>query len=140
MKLESTYLSDEELERLIADVEQNELVAAPPDLMEGILSGIETTTILEFRRYCFRVLTSVAAAVAILFLLPGLGKVQFLDMPAGQQIMVWETARPEIKTPAQYATKEEVLDDRGIFTGVFGGTNIFDNDDKLNLFNGRNGE
>ena len=33
------YISDEELERLIAQVEQEELVAAPPDLMEHILEA-----------------------------------------------------------------------------------------------------
>ena len=31
------YISDDELERLIHHVEQEELVAAPPDLMEHIL-------------------------------------------------------------------------------------------------------
>ena len=74
------YMSDEELELLIAHVEQNELVAAPPDMLEGILERVReskidaetvsdvknasdkpdvlqsaksVTNIREFRRYCF---------------------------------------------------------------------------------------
>ena len=128
------YISDEELERLINQVEQEELVAAPPDLLESILNaereishltyceaacvsaeaakripkvGLTTeefakdreispterlaeadtavemaTKVIkanvasarkkEFHAYCFRVITSVAAAVALVFLLPEL--------------------------------------------------------------------
>lgn len=84
------YISDEELERLIFQVEQDELVAAPPDLMESILEAAENSGVQEelstakvvllsaverkkeFRAYCFRVITSVAAAVALVFLLPEL--------------------------------------------------------------------
>ena len=75
------YISDEELERLINQVEQEELVAAPPDLMERILEAERETSPLiyceaarkkEFYAYCFRVITSVAAAVALVFLLPEL--------------------------------------------------------------------
>ena len=114
------YISDEELERLISQVEQEELVAAPPDLLENILNAepelshlmcCEATYVLEeeakqipnacfakgkitevpealtaqstvkrmsaagkkeFYAYCFRVITSVAAAVVLVFLLPEL--------------------------------------------------------------------
>ena len=128
------YISDEELERLINQVEQEELVAAPPDLLENILNAereishltcceaacvsaeaakqitkvgltreefakdreispterlAEADTAVamatkvikvnvasarkkEFYAYCFRVITSVAAAVALVFLLPEL--------------------------------------------------------------------
>lgn len=149
MKLENTYLSDEELEQLIADVEQNELVAAPPDLMENILAETEAmyqsneqaseaesnaqevnrNNVREFRRYCFRVATSAAAAVAIVFTLPAFLNAHVPDAPAGQDIFA----------PAKYATKEEALNDTGILMQIFGGTNIFDNEDKFNIFNGRDG-
>ncbi len=66
------YISDDELERLINQVEQEELVAAPPDLMESILESAGKTKKKEFTGYCFRVITSVAAAVALVFLLPEL--------------------------------------------------------------------
>ena len=75
------YISDDELERLICQIEENELVAAPPDLMDSILEAAElmdkppakVTTVpaasrkKEFSAYCFRVITSVAAAVALVF-------------------------------------------------------------------------
>ena len=35
------YISDDELERLICQIEENELVAAPPDLMDSILEAAE---------------------------------------------------------------------------------------------------
>lgn len=38
------YLSDQELEQLILQVEQNELVAAPPDLVQEILSSLDVST------------------------------------------------------------------------------------------------
>lgn len=114
------YISDEELERLINQVEKEELVAAPPDLLENILNAepefshlmcceaiyvseeeakqipnacfakrkiTEVPEVLtaqstvkrmsaagkkEFYAYCFRVITSVAAAVVLVFLLPEL--------------------------------------------------------------------
>lgn len=66
------YLSDEELERLMNQVEQEELVAAPPDLMERILGAEQAAQKKEFYAYCFRVITSMAAAIALVFLLPEL--------------------------------------------------------------------
>ncbi|MBR5508529.1 MAG: hypothetical protein IKV59_00595 [Lachnospiraceae bacterium] len=71
MKCREDYLSDLELEWLIRDVEQSELVGAPPDLAEQIWYRIKTPDKKrEFRRYCVRVMTSVAAAIAVVFLLP----------------------------------------------------------------------
>lgn len=59
MKLIDTYLSDEELEQLIADIEQKELVVAPPDLMEDILERMEVTlksseAVSEIRRHVMK--------------------------------------------------------------------------------------
>ena len=47
------YISDDELERLIAKVEQEELVAAPPDLTERILEKAAASGKKEFSGYCF---------------------------------------------------------------------------------------
>lgn len=142
MKLENEYLSDEELEQLILDVEQYELVAAPPEILERVLDSIEAVQensnhkveqnrtsdnkVREFRRYCFRVLTSVAAAITIVFLLPELLNTQLPDV----------TTRQEMVAPGKYMTKEEALNDTGILTRTLGGVNIFDNDNELNIFNG----
>ncbi len=77
MTFREEYLSDLELEQLIRDVEQNELVGAPPDLAEQILHRVRMPNKKrEFRRYCIRVMTSVAAAIAVVFLLPEVSDTQ----------------------------------------------------------------
>jgi len=134
MKSESTYyLSDEELEQLIFTVEQQELVAAPPELLDRILKGVEESQesdrspnnkVREFRSYCFRVLTSVAAAIVIVFLLPELQNIQFPEVSTRQNIVV----------SGKYATKEEALMDKGILAQAFSGVNIFDNNNRFKIF------
>ena len=69
MSEHNTYLTDEELEQLIADVEANEMITAPPGMMEEILAGIQHKKKI-FQLYCFRVITSAAAAILLLFPLP----------------------------------------------------------------------
>lgn len=142
MKLENEYLSDEELEQLILDVEQHELVAAPPEILGRVLDNIEaaqkksnhkeeqnrisSSKVREFRSYCFRVMTSVAAAIVIIFLLPELLNTQLPDV----------LPRQDIVAQGKYATKEDAMNDTGILMRTLGGVNIFDNDNELNIFNG----
>ena len=127
MKLDQNYLSEEELEALIADIEKHDLVQAPPDLLNQILYTIEksephivslenssktcnTTSLLdnnlcyiqkkktvEFRRYCFQVITSVAAAIVLVFLLPTsmqMQKSELLSIPSKDIIL----AKQMVKT------------------------------------------
>jgi len=138
MRFDDGYLSDEELEQLILHVEQQEMVAAPPGLLDNILEGMEKSQqskrssgnkIKEFRGYCFRVMTSVAAAVAIVFLIPELMNTQVSEVPLKQSAIM----------TAKYATKEEALNDKGLFAQTFGGVNIFDNEKQLNIFSERDG-
>lgn len=115
--MNTSYLTDAELEHLIAEIEAEDLHPAPPGLLERILEQADTekddltggqtqrstneiTDLSKnnaqeeliritgrrtkqsgemvrnagkrayFRRYCLRVATSVAAAIALLFLLP----------------------------------------------------------------------
>ena len=72
MKNENTYLSEEELLSFIQTVEEEDLVLAPPDLTNDILAslGDDTQKVAEFRRYCFRVIASVAATLFLTFALP----------------------------------------------------------------------
>lgn len=150
------YISDEELERLIFQVEQDELVAAPPDLMESILeaaknSGVQeelsTAKVVllpaverkkEFRVYCFRVITSVAAAVALVFLLPELTNRMNVNgvpipEPVEKSVVVGTVPdRAEVaKTVPDRASvvgiqitpsKEEVLNDTGFIEQVINST------------------
>lgn len=101
--MNSSYLTDDELEHLIAEIEAGDLHPAPPGLLDRILEQadavkdgmpVDSKSSAEpvgtpgrrakqsrepvgtagrrayFRRYCLRVATSVAAAIALLFLLP----------------------------------------------------------------------
>jgi len=140
MKEHVNYISDEELEQLILQVEQEELVTAPPDLMENILhaSGVKAQFIeakpknskkKEFYAYCFRVITSVAAAVALVFLLPQMtewmGEKVAPDEKYSdkQKVAVTVFVREEMVKPVPdkatvvaevIPTKEEVLEDTGV--------------------------
>lgn len=134
------YLSDEELDALISQVEEHEMFLAPPDMLEQILTRVEETgnecereiyadtkkgeireikrppQIVEFkkkeyRNYCVRVITSVAAAIILLILLPGLAQ----KVPNREN-------RQEVNIP----TKEEYMaqEDNKI-TQALGTTHIF---------------
>lgn len=99
MILSNEYLSDEALERLISEVEANELIPAPPELKENILHAIleelhtenalekeESAEVVgemlkppqkrkkrknrELAAYSFRVAMSAVAAVAFIFIVP----------------------------------------------------------------------
>lgn len=139
MKME--YLTDEELEQLIADVEVNDLIAAPPGLYEEILTKVEDVSKeemhhiektmpvtrnkkREYRRYCFQVITSMAAAIAIVFLLPAMRENQNLEVPKEQKIF----------GASVYETKQEALEDKGILMEAFGGFNIFKQSDQFKIF------
>lgn len=146
------YISDDELERLICQIEENELVAAPPDLMDSILEAAElmdkppakVTAVptasrkKEFSAYCFRVITSVAAAVALVFLLPELtDRMTINGMPTQEHVAKDDVVgtvpvqAEVVKSVPDKATvmdtkptpsKEEVLDDTGFFEKVISGT------------------
>lgn len=76
------YLSDEELQKLISDVELNDMVEAPADLQEKVLDEISALSksgniaktkkqkIIEYRLYSLKVALAVAAAIAVMFIVP----------------------------------------------------------------------
>ena len=153
------YISDDELEQLICQVEESELVAAPPDLMERILEAAgfagEQEEVVEqpapaisvqsyhikkkeFYAYCFRVITSVAAAVALVFLLPELSggmepvgrssqkqyeKSAVMQMvPSYEEVIVPVPSKSEVLTVKVVPSKEEVFDDTGFIEKVLSNT------------------
>lgn len=152
------YISEAELERLINQVEREELVTAPPDLMEHILEAAgmseeETASLMpmtpaknsktkkkEFTAYCFRVITSVAAAVALVFLLPHLTEWMNLNgtvsselfsksevvqaVPSKEEIVSTNAVprKEEVVTEKAVPRKEDVLDDTGFFEKVISDT------------------
>lgn len=119
MSLEKDYLSEEELMQLILEVEEHELVPAPPELLENILKEVEApgeSRIIpidskkdknrEFRRYCIRVITSVAAAIALVFLTPNVGSMKVSEMPSRQELV------------GKGITREEALKETGFINQV----------------------
>ena len=57
---EYNYLSDNELERLIADIEENDIVKAPPHFKQEIIERIDKRKqIIEYKRFRNRVIASV---------------------------------------------------------------------------------
>ena len=145
MKLEKNYLSDKELDQFILNIEENELVKAPPDILDKVISQIETISkkdiingndekieaqkelenraiqnkAKEFRAYCFRVITSVAAAIIFVFLLPQLFTTEQFNLLEEQKIL------SEI-----YQTKENRFNDTNILSQLLGEKNIFNNENK----------
>ena len=88
------YLTDEELNKMINDIEENDLITAPSDLADNILlrltrghgeepdipKKIKDRRTLSFTAYSIRVGIAVAAAIAVLILLPaGEGKMPRID-------------------------------------------------------------
>ena len=54
---EYNYLSDNELERLIADIEENDIVKAPPHFKQEIIERIDKRKqIIEYKRFRNRVI------------------------------------------------------------------------------------
>lgn len=135
MKKEFNYISDEDLEQLMLQVEQNELVAAPPDLMERILETAGRMKKKEFYAYCFRVITSVAAAIALVFLLPELSaqmrRAEIMpefpkqEIPRYEEVADAMPSKDEVILAMQAPTKEEVLGDAGFVERVLNNTGWF---------------
>lgn len=148
------YISDEELEKLICQVEQDDLVAAPPDLSERIFeaAGLRPKTVegkpkvakkKEFYSYCFRVITSVAAAVALVFLLPELSgwmeqnvSPDFVQtvyrqvIPSYEEVVAPVPSKAEVVAAKATPSKEEVLNDTGFIERVINSTGWFDKESK----------
>ena len=153
MKENINYISDEELEQLICQVEQTELVSAPPDLEETILeaAGLVPESIRikpkasgkkEFYAYCFRVISSVAAAVALVFLLPELSvsgqrtdqmpERYKQEVPGVEEVVDEVPSREKVILSGETPTREEVLSDTGFFDRVIDASGWFRKENNKN--------
>ena len=87
-----SYLSDEELNAMICEIESGDLVMAPPDIKENVLRKVANKK-KEFVTYCFRVVLSAAAAITLMFLLPT--NIDFAahdeKIPTKQEVLAQET-------------------------------------------------
>lgn len=60
------YMTDEELFKFISDIEECDLVNAPPEIEQKVFDTIDKKKqIIEYKRFRNRVIIAVAAAVAI---------------------------------------------------------------------------
>lgn len=121
MKEHKPYLSEEQLQSLMAEVEEQELVQAPGDLLSGVLWKLEEAKpaeplraerkaipkgkAMEFRRYCIRVVTSAAAAIALIFALPGLNNLRREEAIARQAVMT----RQKMKSPKELHEERRLM-------------------------------
>lgn len=147
------YISEDALKQLILQVEQEELVAAPPDLLESILmaAGLEETNEVsmriskkmrkkEFYSYCFRVITSMAAAIALVFLLPAFSGMNGgnaslqenyrRELPSMEEVVEAVPSRTDIVSSKNMPTKEEVLSSMGVIDKILDYTGWFDKKEK----------
>lgn len=144
------YLSDTELENMIREIEQNDLVPAPPDLQLAIVEKLERMDKLEnmekpepgklekcraqdkviaFKKYRFRVLTTVAAAVFVVLVLPKLESLQLPEIEFSKPMPGQESV-----LQSRYGSKEEALYGSSKLEKLFGGVNIFADNDRYRLF------
>lgn len=140
MTMHMEYLTDTELESLIREIEQRELVSTPPDLQDQIMEVLNQEMhaleerkarekVVEYKRYRFRVMTTVAAAVMVVFLLPRLDGLQQKETES-----VRPPAKHEMVMKSRYETKEDALSDNGVLETMLGGVNIFADNSRWNLF------
>lgn len=146
MKLEDEYLSDEQLEQLILQVEQHELLKAPPDFTESVLKQLEESSqsgvkeIIpinklesrkkEFVKYSFRVIASVAAAIVLLFSIPEMNYFQVKNVPTKQEVLATQ----------KYTTREEVLNETSFLTKIVGNIRTWNEKLEIKFFKEENGD
>lgn len=155
MILHSEYLTDEELELLISETE-DDLVPAPPEMADRIADIIwkeawvkeDNVTAKtrsktcqskkngkqrEFAAYCFRVSMSAVAAIAFMFIMPylpgfgGYGAEPEVQEYADKEAYLKENgSKMRQEVYTTYPTREEVLNDKSLMQRLFDGENIFD--------------
>ena len=114
------YLSDDELSKLIMDVEEKELVEAPAGIERNVLSFIEykkRRKTAEFSKYCLSVAFAVAAAIALMCIVPFIPDTG-VRMASREEVVTKRDviSRDVILETGAVKTKEEVLNKR---SGVF---------------------
>ena len=110
------YLNDDELSKLIMDIEGKELVQAPAGIERNVLSFIEfkkRRKTIEFSKYCVRVAFAVAAAIALVCIVPFIPETQ-ARIPSREDTVseMNVVSREEVLEKRSVQSKEEVLKER----------------------------
>lgn len=129
------YLTDEELDCFIREIETDELVLAPADILDDILEKVQRERIRNrekikaYKKYRFRVIATVAAAVFVILVLPN------IESSLWKQTEMQENP-PTRETQLVWINEDtsSQADDRKIIGKWFGGTTIFAKEDKYRLF------
>lgn len=135
MIIQNEYLSDDELQKLISETEAD-MVSAPPGLKDKIVKSNRPSKKKEYAAYCFRVVTSVAAAIVFIFIMPYLpdfsetGNRTDLSGYENKEIFIKENFELIEYEEPQYPTREEVLNDKSIMRKVLDGDAFFEYGDK----------
>lgn len=108
--MKNEYLSDEELLKLIADVEENSLIQAPKRLKSYIFSKIEAkrnrAKMVSMTTYRLKVCVAMAAAIGIFCILP-------FEMPSSTDRVIKASEYREKKYTA-YALKQAESDRKAL--------------------------
>lgn len=65
------YINDEELMKLISDIETNDMVVAPPSIKEEVLSKVDhNKKVIEYKKFRNKVILAVAAILLISIFMP----------------------------------------------------------------------
>ena len=121
MSYENEYLSDEELNALIREIERNDLVMAPPDIMEKVLTQTKNKK-RDFTMYCFRVAASAAAAIVMLFTLPGV----LQNMSPKISDVVTDAYQKEMYETVEYINKFPVKGIKFQLLHILSGTDLYE--------------
>ena len=154
MILHNEYLTDEELELLISETE-DDFVPAPPEMADMIVNIIrkevqgkensvveekssknvqnkKTAKRREFAAYCSRVVMSVAAAIVFMCIVPNLpgfdGDCDEFEVKeyADKEAYLKENGNePRQEVYTTYPTREEVLNDKSLMQRLLDGENIY---------------
>lgn len=105
------YLSDEELNKLIADVEDEGLYEAPAELENKVIYTLlerQKKKTLSFAGYCARVGFGVAAAILLLVIVPTIPTLISRDAIEFQQQEV--PSKEEVLGNSKTPSRQEVLE------------------------------
>ncbi len=109
------YLSDEELNKLITEIEEEGEKVAPCSIEESVLVYVDKrnnkkSEKISYYIYCAKVVASMAAAVFILVLLPVV-KGNNHSIPAKEEVVVQEEplSKEELLSKEYTGKKDEVL-------------------------------
>lgn len=136
---EMNYLSDEELSKLISDVEEKELVNAPPSLCKDVLKEIDRRnevvlfTKKKLIRFRVQVIATMAAVIALVFVGPWMKQV--MKTREHSKMHTWqEREAAEEKDTLFKIERNGEKKNGGMFVDFGSASSIFTENEVFNIF------